>query len=428
MLMRQTRRSFCEGIAGSLILCGPGPTAPEAFLTFTRLAKPLEGNFVAVKDKLPEPRELESATGVWWERGEPPKGKVRELLKAALTRGATLGGNAVFTQTALKEGFLPDASGPLRYELPEGAAIAITGREIQLLGAVPVTIRLAATTFCPEEQVTLAGRKRLADLTALRRWSRQRTQPTFPPAKLPTPNVPSGTLVIVGGGGMPQGLTERFVALAGGEKAVIAVIPISMPDPLPARDGIGEAFRRFGAKEVVELRGRTPEAVDQPEALAVLKRATGIWFGGGRQWRFVDAYEGTKAAQLMHDVLKRGGVIGGSSAGASIQGEYMARGNPLGPEEIIARGYEHGLGFLPGMGIDQHFTQRNRFKDMELLVKTYPQLLGVGIDEATALVVQGSIAEIVGRTRVNFYDPQKNGPESVPSGKKYDLAARKVVE
>ena len=427
--MRYEKPAFAEGIPGALVLCGPGSAAPEAFLTFTRLAKPLEGKFVAVKDKAPDPRELAEATGVWWEFREPPKGKVLDALKAAQARGATLGGNFAFTQTALKEGLLPDANATIRYELPEGAAIAITGREIQLLGAVPVTIRLAATRFAPEERITLGGRKRLADLTALRRWSRQRTEPVFPPAKLATPNVPSGTLVIIGGGGMPQGLTQRFVELAGGpEKAVIAVIPISMPDPLPPKDGMSEALRRAGAKEVVEITGRTPEAVDKPEVLELLKRATGVWFGGGRQWRFIDAYENTKAAKLMHEVLKRGGVIGGSSAGASIQGEYMARGNPLGPEEIIARGYERGLGFLPGMAIDQHFTQRNRFKDMELLIKTYPQLLGVGLDEATALIVKGSIAEITGRTRVNFYDANKPGPESVANGQKYDLAARKVVE
>jgi cyanophycinase len=420
--------SFADGIPGALILCGPGPAVPEAFLTFTRLAKPLEGKFVAVKDKAPDPRELAEATGVWWEFREPPKGKVLDALKAALARGATLGGNAAFTQTALKSGLLPDANEKIRYEFPEGSALAIVGREIQRLSAVPVVIRLTATKSYPEERIIPRGNERLLDLTALRRWSRQRNEPSFPPKKLATPNVPSGTLVIVGGGGMPQGLTQRFVELAGGEKAVIAVIPISMPDPLPPKDGMAEALRRAGAKEVVELTGRTPEAVDKPEVLEVLKRATGIWFGGGRQWRFIDAYENTKAAKLMHEVLKRGGVIGGSSAGASIQGEYMARGNPLGPEDIIAPGYERGLGFLPGMAIDQHFTQRNRFKDMELLIKTYPQLLGVGLDEATAIIVQGSLAEVTGRTRVNFYAAAKPGPESVPSGKKYDLATRKVVE
>ena len=83
-----------------------------------------------------------------------------------------------------------------------------------------------------------------------------------------------------------------------------------------------------------------------------MRRATGVWFGGGRQWRFVDAYLGSQLHELMYGVLDRGGVIAGSSAGASIQGEYMARGTPIGNTEIMADGYERGLGFLPGVAID----------------------------------------------------------------------------
>jgi cyanophycinase len=140
----------------------------------------------------------------------------------------------------------------------------------------------------------------------------------------------------------------------------------------------------------------------------------------------VDAYEGTQAEKLLHDVLKRGGVIGGSSAGASIQGEYLARGNPLGPQEIIAPGYERGMGFLRGMAIDQHFSQRNRFRDMELLMRTYPQLLGVGIDEATAIVVQKASAEVVGRGKAHFYAGK---PEftALSEGERYDLTRRKAI-
>lgn len=414
------------GTPGALVLSGPGAAPPEAFLTFTRLAQPLEEAFVAVKDSLPEPRTLMAAKGIWWEASKAPQGKLLEALKAAYQRGAVLGGNGAFSATVLKGGFLPPLPG-LSVTLSEGAALRIQERDVEALGVGTVTLRYAATKTYPEKTVVLTGRQRLADLTALQRYAQQRTKPVFPPAVFAKPIVESGTLVIVGGGGMPQGLVERFVELAGGMNAVIVVIPISMPDPLPAQDGMAAALKRAGAKEVVELRGRTPETVDHPENLDVLRRATGVWFGGGRQWRFVDAYEGTQAARLMHDVLRRGGVIGGSSAGASIQGEYMARGNPLGPEEIIAPGYEQGLGFLKGVAIDQHFTQRNRFKDMELLTKTYPQLLGVGIDEATALIVKGSVAEIVGRTRACFYDPQKTGFESVPAGSKYDLVARKVI-
>ena len=107
----------------------------------------------------------------------------------------------------------------------------------------------------------------------------------------------------------------------------------------------------------------------------------------------------------MKQVLQRGGVIGGSSAGASIQARYLARANPLGNVDIMAAGYERGgLGFISGIAIDQHFTQRGRQKDMTQLVDRYPQMLGVGIDESTALVVRKSVGEIVGRGKVFFYD------------------------
>jgi len=412
--------------SGTLVLSGPGTAPPEAFLTFSRLAQALTIPYVGVKEPLPAPSVLAQAKSVWWEAPASPTGKHLDALKAAYQHGAVLGGNAAFSQAVLSGGFLPPMPG-LTLTLSEGAALRLQEREVEALGVGTVTLRYRATKAYPEKTVTLSGRQRLADLLALKRYAQQRTQPLFPPQKPEKPLVESGTLVIVGGGGMPRGLVEKFVELAGGMNAVIAVIPISMPDPLPPQDGMTAALKRAGAKEVVELTGRTPDVVDRPENLAVLRRATAIWFGGGRQWRFIDAYENTQAARLMHEVLRRGGVIGGSSAGASIQGEYMARGNPLGPEEIIAPGYEQGLGFLKGVAIDQHFTQRNRFKDLELLMRTYPQLLGIGIDEATALIVTGSVAEIVGRTRACFYDASKPGFESVPAGSKYDLVARKVI-
>ena len=93
------------------------------------------------------------------------------------------------------------------------------------------------------------------------------------------------------------------------------------------------------------------EADSDEEFLKHLSEATGIWFGGGRQWNFVDSYYGTKAHQLMLDVLDRGGVVGGSSAGASIQGEYLARANPVANFDIMAPGYERGLGFISGVAI-----------------------------------------------------------------------------
>jgi cyanophycinase len=158
-----------------------------------------------------------------------------------------------------------------------------------------------------------------------------------------------------------------------------------------------------------------------------------VWFSGGRQWRFVDAYAGTLTEKRFHEVLARGGAIGGSSAGASIQSEYMPRGHPLGNTVMAAEGYEKGFCFLPGCAVDQHFFARKRLADMTGLMKAYPQYLGIGIDEATAIVVTGSTAEVIGRTKVAFYDySKKPGGEKdyveVAAGEKYDLKARKKIE
>jgi cyanophycinase len=137
---------------------------------------------------------------------------------------------------------------------------------------------------------------------------------------------------------------------------------------------------------------------------------------------------------LFRDVLRRSGVIGGSSAGASIQSEYMPRGSPLGNEDVMAEGYERGLGFLMGTAVDQHFTQRKRLPDMTSLMRRYPQLLGIGLDESTAIVVQGKSAQVIGKNQAHFYD-YKSGPPTgeqdytqLKAGQRYDLARRRVME
>jgi cyanophycinase len=179
----------------------------------------------------------------------------------------------------------------------------------------------------------------------------------------------------------------------------------------------------------IHTKDRNKSDTDE-EFLKPLKEAKGVWFGGGRQWNLVDSYQDTKAHELMREVLKRGGAIGGSSAGASIQAEFLARGDPLGNTNIIAPGYTRGLGFLPGAAVDQHFTQRGRHKDMTLLMKTYPQLLGIGIDEATAIIVRGTTAEVAGRGQVFFYDYRVAPPGEIDyvalkEGDRFDLKERK---
>jgi cyanophycinase len=232
---------------------------------------------------------------------------------------------------------------------------------------------------------------------------------------------------------MPADVTKKFIDLAGGPDALLVVLPTAVPDAVSVQ-GEANFFERAGAKNVHVLPGRELKDVEDPKNLELLAKAGGVWFGGGRQWRFVDAYEGTKAHDAFRALLRRGGVIGGSSAGATIQGDYLCRGSPLNNTDMMCEGYERGLGFLPGVAIDQHFTQRNRFADMTALMKAYPQLLGIGLDEATALIVQGHDAAVMGKNKAHFYDAGRKVEagqpdyDTVAPGGRYDLKARKVLD
>lgn len=322
-------------------------------------------------------------------------------------------------------------------------AILLRGRKIRVLGSGQATFFLMANEQLPlrVQHVRKAESRRanpyetIIDLTAWRRDAIERTVEPFPAKQPPTPNVENGTLIIVGGGGMPKGLMEKMVELAGGKNAKMVYVPCTENDQVSGPQRMVQAWEKLGVKSAtfIHTKDRTKANSDE-EFLAPLKDATGIWFGGGRQWNFSDSYYGTKAHQMMKDVLARGGVIGGSSAGASIQARYMCRANPVANFDIMAPGYERGLGFIGGVAIDQHFSQRGRQKDMTQLVNRYPQLLGIGLDEATAIIVQKSKAEVVGRGKVHFYnrnEPVVPGTDdflALEDGCCFDLATRKLLE
>jgi cyanophycinase len=329
--------------------------------------------------------------------------------------------------------------------IEKNTAVVLDGRKMRVLGEGTATFLLRANERQPLRVQTLssqAGRRRasaetLIDLTQWRREAIDRTLHPFPPATPEKPFVAQGTLIIVGGGGMPSGLMAQFVELAGGpEEARLVYVPCSERDVVSARQRTVQSWKEMGVRHAAFIHTKDRNRANNDETiLAPLREATGIWFGGGRQWNFADSYYGTEAHRLMKEVLKRGGVVGGSSAGASIQARFLARATPIGNHRIMAPGYERGgLGFISGVAIDQHFSQRQRQKDMSALVNRYPQLLGIGIDEGTALIVQKSIAQVVGRGQVYFYDRQQplhpDRPDyiSLPGGSSFDLAARRAVK
>ena len=192
-------------------------------------------------------------------------------------------------------------------------------------------------------------------------------------------------------------------------------------------------FRDLGAKNLVILHTRDRNVADSDEFVKPLRNAGGVWFGGGRQWRLVDSYLGTKTEGAFRGVLSRGGVIGGSSAGATIQGDYLVRGAREGNRIMMAPGYEKGFAYLKNCAVDQHLLARKRENDLVPVVRRHPRLLGIGIDEGTAILVRGDEFEVVGKSKVAIYDPRREVPEGTPMyyflnpGERFDLGRRKRI-
>ena len=215
-----------------------------------------------------------------------------------------------------------------------------------------------------------------------------------------------GALVIGGGGGLPDSVFEEFIKLAGSADSHIVVIPTASTraDGGDSSDTI-ETWKQRGAATVTVLHTRDRDVANKDEFIAPLKKATGVWFGGGSQSRITAAYLGTAVERELRLLLKRGGVIGGSSAGAAIMTEVMIAGGN--PKARTARGF----GFLPGAVADQHFLRRNRVNRLIGVLQDHPRLVGFGIDEGTAIVVTGSRVRAVGRSYVTVLI---SGSEQLP--------------
>ena len=253
----------------------------------------------------------------------------------------------------------------------------------------------------------------------------------------------NGHLVIVGGNLQSDSIWQKIVDLAGGPDAPLVVIPTAGGEPTYSSNFSSTvSLRRLGAKNVTVLHTYDPAVADTDEFIAPLLEAKGVFYGGGRQWRLVDAYAGTKTERAIQAVLDRGGVVSGSSAGASIQGSFLARGDTANNQVMIGD-HTVGFGYLKNTAIDQHFLVRNRQFDLFDILKVYPELLGIAIDEDTALIVNKNDAKVFGSTYAAFYDggfwsregsDLKNLPPPssrfyfLKAGDKYDLGLRKVVE
>jgi cyanophycinase len=205
-----------------------------------------------------------------------------------------------------------------------------------------------------------------------------------PPDETPPlqPAPPGGALVICGGGKLPEPIRDRFFALAGGPRARIVVIPTAhrMADT-PAVETVLEPWKAKGAASVQYLHTRSRDTANTAAFVQPLTDATGVWLGGGLQTSLTQAYLGTEVERQLGALLERGGVIGGTSAGAAVMTRVMiSRGRTT--AEV-----DKGFDFLPGAVVDQHFLRRNRLSRLLSVLSDHRDLVGLGIDERTALVV-----------------------------------------
>jgi cyanophycinase len=211
---------------------------------------------------------------------------------------------------------------------------------------------------------------------------------------------PPGWLVIVGGGFLPDGVRNRFLELAGGKNARLVIIPTAHAKADRLETMATYAFWKAQAvASVTFLHTRKPDEANDPKFIKPLTEATGVWFPGGDQSMLVAPYRGTLVERELHKLLARGGVIGGTSAGASAMSRLMiVGGNPL--AQVGA-----GFGLLSQVVIDQHFHNRNRLPRLLGILVQHPQYLGLGIDEETAVVVHGGLATILGNANVRLCLP-----------------------
>jgi cyanophycinase len=266
-------------------------------------------------------------------------------------------------------------------------------------------------------------------------------------------DAPRGTLFIIGGGDRSRSMMEEFVTLAGGpEKARIRIIPNASGDADTSGIEMTAEFKSLGVNDVSYVL-YTREQAEKPGAERAFDGATGIYFTGGDQVRITRALLKTPVHRALLDLYRNGAVIGGTSAGAAIMSEVMITGDEKINKDtvnlfpMIRQGNVEtveGMGFVTDAIIDQHFVRRKRHNRLITVVLEHPQLLGVGIDEATAVVIGPDHSfRVTGESVVLVYDATKATQATtdtagnlaasgmvlhvLKAGDRYDLSGRRVV-
>ncbi|MBW4683529.1 MAG: cyanophycinase [Komarekiella atlantica HA4396-MV6] len=257
-------------------------------------------------------------------------------------------------------------------------------------------------------------------------------------------------LVIIGGAEDKENdsqILREFVRRAGGTKANIVIMTAATELPREVGDNYIRVFERLGAENVRIIDTETREDATSSTALEAIQKATGVFFTGGDQARITSILKDTEIDTAIHKRFSEGIVVAGTSAGAAVMPDKMivegdSQTNPR--IEVVEMG--PGLGFLPGVVIDQHFSQRGRLGRLISALLQEPAVLGFGIDENTAMVVTDNQIEVIGEGVVTIVDESeatynnlgeilKDEPLAIfgsklhilPHGYKFDLKTRQPV-
>ncbi len=259
-----------------------------------------------------------------------------------------------------------------------------------------------------------------------------------------------GTVIIIGGAEdkvRDRVILNRFVSLAGGRDATIAVVSTASSLGAEAGERYRQVFSELGVAKVRPLHAMTrPQANDESAAL-VVRDATGVFLTGGNQLKLSSTIGGTRLADAILDRFRHGAVVAGTSAGASAMSSHMIAFGASGatPKHRMAQ-IAAGLGVLPGVIVDQHFQQRNRLGRLLSLIAQNPSLLGLGVDEDTAGVVGvDHVMEVIGRGSITVVDGARSETDawevkghrplmisgvvlhSLPAGYRFDLRRRERI-
>jgi cyanophycinase len=249
---------------------------------------------------------------------------------------------------------------------------------------------------------------------------------------------PAGTYIVTSGGDL---IDAYFKSLMEGRSRLVFV-PTAAPFLISRRGVIWNPDReqnrepfvrelavRFGVPTVDILHTRSREVANTEAFTAKLRHADAVWISGGYAGLLADVYLDTLVVGELSDLVRRGAILAGESAGAMILGSYLVRGNPEKPV-LMAEGHERGFGLLQNTAINPHLTRWQRENELVNIVDRHPHLLGLGVDDDTALVVRNDVAEVVGSGRVAVYDNQRHGASWyfwLSAGDKLNLVERRPV-